>query len=287
VALRRAAAVAAALAAALAGAPGAPAAGEPLAVSVSWRPARALFGDRVAAVAVVSADPAAVDPATIRAPGSFGALDALSAPEIERAEAGGRAVVRFRWQVSCLGEGCAPGARPRAVKVPPLRVVATTRGGGTVAVSAAWPALTVAGRVPASALAAAIPPFRAETGLPPPSYRLAPATLEWLLAAIAAALVAALAVPAGLALRGRARRRRAGRLAALPPLERALLLAREARRRGPPDRRRALGLLARVVGGPASGLGGPVSELAWGPGEPAPEQITAAVETVEREAERS
>ncbi len=94
-------------------------------------------------------------------------------------------------------------------------------------------------------------------------------------------LVAALLVARELA---RRRRRRAEeRLAALSPLERALSYAREAERRGPVERRLALGLLARVLGGREERLAGTASELAWAPQKPSPEQVESLVGDVERE----
>ena len=81
----------------------------------------------------------------------------------------------------------------------------------------------------------------------------------------------------------RRRRREEERLAALSPLERALALAREAERRGPVERRKALGLLARVLGGREARLAGTAAELAWSPQRPSPEQVEALVGDVERE----
>jgi hypothetical protein len=81
--------------------------------------------------------------------------------------------------------------------------------------------------------------------------------------------------------RRRARRRRGE--PTVDELERALRLAREAENRPPPDRRRALGLLARLLDARDRRLSGTASDLAWA--EPEPEQAALAtfVADVERE----
>ncbi len=210
----------------------------------------------------------------------------LSGPVVERERRGGLTILRYRWEVACLSEDCVPSTAPRPVKLPPLRLTATRRDGGSVSTSVPWPALSIAGRVSAKEAAATPPPFRLETQLPAPSYRAAPRTLEIVLDSVAALLVLGALLLAARELARLRRRRFEERLAGLSPLERALLLAREAQRRGPDDRRRALGLLARVLGGPGSGLGGDASELAWSPPAPSPEQIESVAGAVEREIEK-
>lgn len=258
------------------------AAGGPLSPTASLQPSRALFADRIAAVATVVVDRAAIDPADVRAVAAFGPLDTLSGPVVERSNRGGLTVVRFRWEVACLSQECVPSAAAQPVAMPPLRVTAQRRGGGRVGSVVRWPALSIVGRATARDVAAATPPFRLETQLPPPSYRAAPATLATVLDAVAVASVLAVLLLATREISHRRRRREEERLALLSPLERALVLLREAVQRGPGDRRRALNLLARVLGGPGSRLGGAASELAWSPPEPSPEQIESVVGEVER-----
>ena len=249
----------------------------------SLQPSRALVADRIAAVATVVVDRAAVDPAAVRAVAAFGALDVLSGPVVERSGRGGQTVLRFRWELACLSQECVPSATVRRLALPPLRLTATRRNGRILASVTRWPALSIAGRVSAGEAAAAIPPFRLETELSPPSYRVAPGTLRVALAAVAAAITAALLLLAARELVSRRTRREEERLALATPLERALRLAREAELRGPADRRKALSLLARVLGGAGSSVGGPASELAWAPPEPSPAQIGSVVDEVERE----
>jgi uncharacterized membrane protein YccC len=80
----------------------------------------------------------------------------------------------------------------------------------------------------------------------------------------------------------RRRRRRRGK-PALSELERALRLAHEAENRPPPDRRRALGLLARLLAARDRRLSGTASELAWAEPEPERAALATFVTDVERE----
>jgi hypothetical protein len=66
-------------------------------------------------------------------------------------------------------------------------------------------------------------------------------------------------------------------------LERALRLAREAESRPPPDRRRALGLLARLLDARDRRLSGTASDLAWAEPEPERTAVATFVADVERE----
>ena len=78
--------------------------------------------------------------------------------------------------------------------------------------------------------------------------------------------------------------RRRGRAAEGGELERALRLAREAESRPPPDRRRALGLLARLLGTRDGRLAGAASELAWAKPQPEREAMSGLVAEIEHEA---
>jgi hypothetical protein len=63
-------------------------------------------------------------------------------------------------------------------------------------------------------------------------------------------------------------------------LERALALVREAESREPEDRRRAVGLLARVLRRRDDGLARAAGDLAWSEPEPAPSELAALVSRV-------
>jgi hypothetical protein len=138
----------------------------------------------------------------------------------------------------------------------------------------------VSTRVAAADLVAAKPPFRGDTLPPPPGYRIAPDTLALALDVFAALFAAAgvgLATWLGIAF---ARRRRAPRTA--DELELALRRTREAEARPVPERRRAVGLLARLLEARGRRLAGAASELAWSEPTPEPEALSTLVTEVER-----
>ena len=77
-------------------------------------------------------------------------------------------------------------------------------------------------------------------------------------------------------------RRRRRVAAPLTGLDRALALAREAEQRPPPDRRRALGLLARLLGPRDPDLADAADELAWSAPAPTSDALGELVTQVER-----
>jgi hypothetical protein len=258
------------------------AAGTPLATSTTVDPGRANFADTIEATATVLVDPDEIDPGDVKVVAAFDPLDVLAGPVTRRRARGARTEISIRWQVVCLDEECVPGDAPRSLRMPPLHVTAVRADGTRVESVVRWPVVTIIGRVSRAEAGAAVPPFRRETGLPPPGYRVSPRRLAAVLDAVAAVLLlgaAALGLRAGARLR---RRRAAERFARLTPLERALLYARDAERRDSADRRRALGLLGRVLEGTGDALGGAASQLAWSSRDPSPEQIASMVGEVER-----
>jgi hypothetical protein len=257
-------------------------AGAPFTASTSLDPGQARFADRIAATATVLVDRSEVDPNEVRVVGAFDPLDVLTGPVIERRPRGARTEVTVHWDIACLDEDCVPGNGPRILRLPPLRVSAPRRNGTRVVSVVSWPAVTVTGRVTHGEAGAAVPPFRRETDLPRATYRLSPRLLAASLDGLAAALLLAGALLVLRQIVARRRHRAAERFARLSPLERALVYARESERRGPADRRRALGLLGRVLGGTGSGLGNAAFRLAWSAPDPSPEQVAAVVGDVER-----
>jgi hypothetical protein len=114
------------------------------------------------------------------------------------------------------------------------------------------------------------------------SYSIAPGPLALGLEIAAAVLAAAAALVAGWTAaafyrsRLRRRERRTG-------LARALELAREAEQRPPPDRRRALALLAQHLETRDARLAGAADELAWSAPAPSTDALAELVAQVERE----
>ena len=145
----------------------------------------------------------------------------------------------------------------------------------------AWPPLEVRGRVSAVDLARLNPPLRSDTSPPPVTYRVAPGNAARALEILAIVLAAAGLLLAAWAVAAVRRNRR--RVAPPTGLERALALAREAERRPPPDRRRALGLLARLLDARDPRLAGAADELAWSAPAPTRDELAGLVSEVEHE----
>ena len=152
-----------------------------------------------------------------------------------------------------------------------------TTTGARQSVAARWPALPIRGRVLPSDLASSSPKFQGNASPPTPSYSVAPSTLATLLdvlaALSAAGAVALVAWQALVIIRRRPARR-------LDPLERALRLAREAESQPVPHRRRAVGLLARLLG--RDRLSSRANDLAWSEHNPEPDELEALVSEIER-----
>jgi catechol 2,3-dioxygenase-like lactoylglutathione lyase family enzyme len=106
-----------------------------------------------------------------------------------------------------------------------------------------------------------------------------PGTLARLLEALALLLVLAAAAVGARQVRAAVRRRRS--LDRRSELERAVDFVRDALSRPPPDRRRALGLLARVLSRRDVPLSAAADELAWSKPEPVPERMAELAERVE------
>jgi hypothetical protein len=77
--------------------------------------------------------------------------------------------------------------------------------------------------------------------------------------------------------------RRRRRAEPLTGIERALALVREAERRPASDRRRAVGLLARLLGSRDPGLAGTADDIAWSAPPPTPDALSQLAGRVERE----
>jgi hypothetical protein len=113
------------------------------------------------------------------------------------------------------------------------------------------------------------------------TWRIAPGTLELLLEILAVVLaVAAVGLAAWQATVVHAARSTAAQRTAL---ERALAFVRDAESRPPADRRRAVGLLARVLRRRDGQLAGAADDLAWSEPAPAPDDLAELADKVGRE----
>jgi hypothetical protein len=249
-----------------------------LTVRTSFEPPAAQFGDRVVARVVV-VDPSSADVSRIRITASIAPLTQLAAPTITRTRQGRLAVVTYAVPAVCIDEGCIGARGPRRLRLEAARVD-VPRAGGTAELAARWPLLELRSRVDAADLVSGRPQFRADSTYPPVTYRIAPHTLAPLLGAIAAVLAVAGIAWAAWQAALLVRRRRGA--VTRNELERALALVREAETRPPPDRRRAVGLLARVLGTRDVPLAHDAGELAWSRPAPAPDELDALAVRVGR-----
>jgi hypothetical protein len=276
--LKRAAALGACAVAAFAAAP-APAHAAVISVRASFEPASPRFGDRIVARVVVAVDERSVDPGSVRIAADLGPLAQLGEPRETRRSSRGVGTVTYEVPAACLGEACVAGGPTTALRLPRARIDARRRDGSVLRRAAAWPGLAVRGRVSAADLQAARPRFRRDASPPAVTYRVAPRTLARLLEALALLLVLAAAAVAARQVRAAVRRRRS--LDRRSELERAVDFVRDALSRPPPDRRRALGLLARVLSRRDAPLSAAADELAWSKPEPVPERMAELAERVE------
>ncbi len=255
----------------------------PLSVRASFSPAAVQFGDPVTAKVVVLLDRDAVDPGSLHLVDSLAPLTPLGTTRVTMTTRGRLVVVSYESPVACLSDRCVADKGAQRLELPAVAADAKRRGGGGLHAAAAWPTLQIGGRVTAADVARAKPPFQADTTPPAPDYRLSASTLALLLDLLAVmAAVAGIALATWEVLR---RLRRSGPVPADGALARALRLAREAEARPAPDRRRAVGLVARILGDRDRGLATAASDLAWSRPKPDGTAVAELVHEVERSVE--
>ena len=230
------------------------------------------FGDPVIATVAVTAQQGT----PIHVNADLAPLTPLGRTRITRVAHGSVQTVTYTTRASCLDDRCITPTKPKRVELRPAVILV----GGRRA-TAAWPALTVQRRVSPADAARATPPLRAEATPPAVTYDVSPQHLALALDIAAAILAAAGVLLAGASAAALYRRRH--RAAPLTGLERALALAREAEQRPEPDRRRALGLLARLLDQRDERLAGEADDLAWSASAPSPGAVSELVSSVEHE----
>lgn len=159
--------------------------------------------------------------------------------------------------LQCLDPACLPGPGPKTVRVGGARIV-------------------IVPRATDRQVGEPLRSFRRQTTLPPPSYSIRPGLLRALLLAAAAMLVAGAALVALPVLRRLVPEPRDDRT----PLQRALDLVRDSSRRDAAERRRALDVLGRTLGGDPRARS--ALDLAWSQPDPQPARLEELVEEVER-----
>ena len=247
----------------------------PLEARTGFDDATVQFGDRIHTRVSVVID-GSVNAGSVRVVDDPAPLTAVSLPRISRVGD----VIEVTRDAICVTSACVSDTGSTTPKLAPALVRAKLKNGRSVQVVVQWPQLTVRGRVTGGDLGRSQPPFRASLLPPAPTYRAAPGTLAWLLDA--ASIVLGLAAAGLVLLQVRRWIRGYARSAPADELERALRLAREAEQRPPPDRRRAAGLLARLLGERDAALAGNASDLAWSEPQPGPDALESLVGEVER-----
>ena len=252
----------------------------PIAVRASFEPAAVEFGDTVTARVDVLVDPAAVRAGSVHVGVDLAPLTTLSGTSTQTTH--GRVdAITVSVRAACLTGPCVARSGATAITAPRTTVAYRTRAGRSKTVSTAFAPLTVRSRVTAADLAPTQPPFEVDDTPGAIDYRIAPGTAALVLEILA--VCAALGAVALVVLQLRVVLLRRATAVTGGEVERALRLVRQSQERSEPDRRRALGLLARLL--PDRALGGAASELAWSEPKPGRDEIAGLVSQVEREGE--
>ena len=248
-----------------------------IAVHAQFDPATPEFGDRIDAKIVIALNTRTVRAPTLRYSYGLAPLTQLGRSQTSRFVSGDLELVTVVTPVTCVTAPCVAHKGVTTLTFPAVRATVARTSGARQSVSTRWPALPIRSRVLASDLASSSPKFQGSALPPAPSYSVGPSTLAtWLdvLAALCAIGAVGLAAWQAIVI---IRRRPARRV---DELERALRLTREAESQPVPHRRRALELLARLLG--RDGLSSTASDLAWSEHTPEPDELEALVSEIER-----
>jgi hypothetical protein len=252
-----------------------------LTVRTAFDPSIALFGDRVVARVVVRADRDALEMDRLRIVADIAPLAPLGPALVSSRAHGHRLVVTYEVAAVCIVEECLAAHGARSIRLPSASVDAPRRQGGLAQAHAVWPVLRLGSRVKTADLARSRPPFRSDVSAPAATYRVAPKTLALLLD-VAAALLASAGVGVA-AWRALTLVRRKRALDTRSELERALAAVRAAESAPPEQRRRAVGLLARLLAKRNLRLAGDAADLAWSEPKPTSEELAELADRVVRE----
>jgi hypothetical protein len=256
---------------------------QPLAVHTSLEPRPAFFGDALAAEVDVDLDPAIVSTKSVRVVPGFDPYVPTGPPTVTRSRVGRHETMRYLYSIQCVSDTCVPLGKSLAVQFPRVLVTATA-GRQALRLTAKWAATSISSRL-LKGDTSATPHFRRPKAMPAPSYAVSPGTVADALTAAAGLLAAAALALLGLELRRLLERRRRHGLVQLTPLEAALAYTRDAAHRADPaDRRKALGLLAKILGGEGvPALAYRAGDVAWSEDPPSPDRAIELAEEVENE----
>jgi hypothetical protein len=242
----------------------------------TFDPPAAAFGDRIGATLVIEIDRRRARLGTLRLRYDLAPLQSIGPARTTRVTRGDVELVTVSLPVACIADACLASSGVVQLRLTPAEASVATAA-GVRSVSAAWPRLAVRDRVRAADVKAPQPPLEANASPLAPTYRTSPATLATLLDVLAALFGVCAVGLAAWELELMRRRRGAPE----GPLARAIRLARSAKALPGPERRRALELLARVLG--RSELQREATELAWSEPTPEPAELELLVQAIERE----
>ena len=262
-----------------------PASSQPVELSATVGPTTHLFADELTGRVVVRVDRRVVDPDSVRVDATFRPYGVIEPPRVTTTTAGDLVTREYRYRVFCLRADCRPkGTDRRRVVLAPVRVVLRQTDGAIRGTSLALPPVEVATRLtPQDRLRPTLDV--GDEPLPTVRYRAEPDRAALVLG-LAAGLLALLGLVVLVRevrralLLARERRRR-------PPtrLERALGLVRRAERDGDErDRRLALDALATALDPADGSLATATRNAAWAPGGPAAGDLQRLADAAERTA---
>jgi hypothetical protein len=250
-------------------------------VRTSFEPPAVQFGDPLTLHVAARFDNRVVLPGTFRLTSSVAPLTQLGPTRTKRTSRGHLTVVSVSIPTVCVVEACVKRAGETRVHLPVVTGHVTGVDGRVRAVTATWPPLLIGSRIAAADLSRAAPPLRADTSPAPPTFRLAPNRLALLLDALSVLLAAAGIWIASRQVVAIVRRRRAA--SDVDQLDVALRQLRQSEARPAPDKRRALGQLARILDRRGLDHADTTSDLAWSRPVPTPEGVSELAGQIESE----
>lgn len=250
-------------------------------VRTSFEPSAVQFGDPLTLHIAARFDNRVVLPGTFRLTSSVAPLTQLGPTVTKRTSRGHLTVISVSIPTVCVVEACVKRPGETRVHLPIVSGHVTGVDGRVRAVTTTWPPLLIGSRIVSSDLSQASPVLRADTSPAAPTFRIAPGRLALLLDALAVLLAATGIWLASRQVLAIARRRREA--AEADQLDVALRQLRQSESRPAPDRRRALGQLARVLDRRGLDHADTTNDLAWSRPAPTTEGVSELAGRIESE----
>lgn len=250
-------------------------------VRTSFEPPAVQFGDPLTLHIAARFDNRVVLPGTFRLTSSVAPLTQLGPTRTKRTSRGHLAVVSVSIPTVCVVEACVKRPGQTRIHLPVVSGHVTGVDGRVRAVKATWPPLLIGSRIVSSDLSRAAPPLRADTSPAPPTFRIAPSRLALVLDVLSVLLAATGIWIASRQVLAIVRRRRAA--AEVDQLDAALRQVRQSESRPAPDKRRALGHLARILDRRGLDHADSTNDLAWSRPVPTTEGVSELAGRIESE----